>query len=82
MLGLGEIRVDAPDQLGDAWDEALSADRPVVLEVVADANVPPLPPHIDLSQIKAYTASVLHGDPNRIDMVKQGIKAKLAEYTS
>ncbi|WP_100497898.1 thiamine pyrophosphate-requiring protein [Geodermatophilus chilensis] len=82
MLGLHGIRVDQPDQLGDAWEQALSADRPVVLEVIADANVPPIPPHIDLSQVKAYTTSVLHGDTNRIDMVKQGIKGKLAEFTS
>jgi pyruvate dehydrogenase (quinone) len=82
LLGLQGIRVDSPDQLGDAWDQALSADRPVVLEVIADANVPPIPPHIELSQVKAYTASVLHGDTNRVDMVKQGIKGKLAEFTS
>jgi pyruvate dehydrogenase (quinone) len=82
MLDLHGIRVDSPDQLGDAWDQALAADRPVVLEVIADANVPPIPPHIELSQIKAYTTSVLHGDTNRVDMVKQGLKGKLAEFTS
>jgi pyruvate dehydrogenase (quinone) len=82
MLDLHRIRVDSPDQLGDAWDQALAADRPVVLEVIADANVPPIPPHIELSQIKAYTTSVLHGDTNRVDMVKQGLKGKLAEFTS
>ncbi len=82
MLGLHGIRVDSPDQIGDAWAQALSADRPVVLEVIADANVPPIPPHIELSQVKAYTTSVLRGDTNRVDMVKQGIKGKLAEFTS
>lgn len=82
LLGLHGIRVDSPDQLGDAWDQALSADRPVVLEVITDANVPPIPPHIELSQIKAYTTSVLHGDTNRVDMIKQGLKGKLAEFTS
>jgi pyruvate dehydrogenase (quinone) len=76
------IRVDSPDQLGHGWDQALAADRPVVLEVIADANVPPIPPHIELSQIKAYTTSVLHGDTNRADMVKHGIKGKLAEFMS
>src|SRR5437763_5500062 len=29
LLGLEGIRVDSPDQVGSAWDEALSADRPV-----------------------------------------------------
>lgn len=44
LLGLGGIRVDEPETLGDAWKRALASDRPVVLEVLTDANVPLLPP--------------------------------------
>jgi len=44
LLGLRGIRVDDPEQLGAAWDGALSADRPVVLEVLTDRAVPLLPP--------------------------------------
>lgn len=44
LLGLAGIRVDAPGRLGDAWDRALAADRPVVLEVLTDPDVPLLPP--------------------------------------
>jgi pyruvate dehydrogenase (quinone) len=43
MLGLAGIRVDQPEQIGSAWDEALSANRPVVIEAVTDPEVPPLP---------------------------------------
>ncbi len=82
LLGLQGIRVDEPDQIGAAWDSALRADRPCVLEVIADPNVPPIPPHIELPQIKAYTTSVLRSDSSRVDMIKQGVKGKLAEYTS
>jgi pyruvate dehydrogenase (quinone) len=32
LLGLTGIRVEWPDAVGPAWDEALAADRPVVLE--------------------------------------------------
>jgi pyruvate dehydrogenase (quinone) len=46
MLGLKGIYVDDPEDLEAAWRDALAADRPVVLEVKTDANVPPLPPHI------------------------------------
>jgi pyruvate dehydrogenase (quinone) len=46
LLGFEGIRVDDPDSVGAAWDEALGADRPVVLEAVTDPEVPPLPPHI------------------------------------
>ena len=38
-------------------------DRPAVLEVVTDPEVPPLPPHITLEQAKAFASSVLKGDP-------------------
>ncbi|MDK3258726.1 thiamine pyrophosphate-requiring protein [Blastococcus capsensis] len=81
MLGLNGIRVDDPDQLGKAWEQALTADRPTVLEVIANADVPPIPPHIDFSQMKSFTNAVLHGDPDSLGMIKQGIKGKLAEYT-
>jgi len=44
LLGLTGIRVTAPDEVGPAWDRALAADRPVVLEVLVDPDVPLLPP--------------------------------------
>jgi pyruvate dehydrogenase (quinone) len=44
LLGLRGIRVDDPADVGAAWDAALAADRPVVLEAVVDADVPLLPP--------------------------------------
>jgi pyruvate dehydrogenase (quinone) len=46
LIGLRGIRIDRPEEIGDAWDAALSADRPVVLEAVVDPDVPLLPPHI------------------------------------
>ena len=44
LLGLEGIRVDDPADVGSAWDRALAADRPVVLEAVVDPDVPLLPP--------------------------------------
>ena len=54
LIGLKGIFVDDPDQLGAAWDEALAADRPVILECYTDPNVPPLPPHITLKDAKNF----------------------------
>jgi pyruvate dehydrogenase (quinone) len=51
-IGLGGLRVKTPDQIGPAWDQALSADRPLVLDFLTDPNVPPLPPHITLKQAR------------------------------
>lgn len=62
LIGLKGIFVDNPDRLGAAWDEALAADRPVVLEVKTDPEVPPLPPHITLQQAKKFTETLLKGD--------------------
>jgi pyruvate dehydrogenase (quinone) len=80
LLGLKGIRVDAPEQVGPAWDEALSSDRPVVLEAVTDPEVPPLPPHITLEQAKALGSALLAGDPNAKEIVKQSFKQKVEEF--
>jgi pyruvate dehydrogenase (quinone) len=62
MLGLQGIFVDRPAELTSAWHRALEADRPVVLEVKTDPNVPPLPPHITAKQAKAFLAAFAKGD--------------------
>ena len=62
MIGLKGIYVDDPEKLGAAWDEALAAKRPVVLEVKTDPEVPPLPPHITLDQAKKFSMSLTKGD--------------------
>ena len=61
-LGLQGIFVDNPDELEDAWRRALSADRPVVLEVKTDPEVAPLPPHITFKQAKAFMSAMAKGD--------------------
>ncbi|MDN4587115.1 thiamine pyrophosphate-requiring protein [Xenophilus aerolatus] len=54
LLGLRGLYVSSPEQVGPAWDEALHADRPVVLECRTDPNVPPLPPHITPEQARNF----------------------------
>ncbi|KGT92807.1 thiamine pyrophosphate-requiring protein [Enterobacter cancerogenus] len=61
-LGLVGIYLDNPEQLASAWQRALSADRPVLLEVKTDPEVAPLPPHITLKQAKAFMSSMAKGD--------------------
>jgi pyruvate dehydrogenase (quinone) len=79
MIGLRGIRVDEPDRVGAAWDEALAADRPVVLEAVTDPTVPPLPPHIKVEQAKMISQALFKGDPEAWDVVKQSFKGKVEE---
>ena len=44
LLGLTGIVVDKPEDVGPAWDRALTSDRPVVIDAIVDANVPTIPP--------------------------------------
>jgi pyruvate dehydrogenase (quinone) len=80
QLGLLGIRVDRPEQIGAAWDQALSADRPAVVEAITDPNVPPLPPHISVAQAKAFTSSVLAGDADALGFLKQTFKDAVESY--
>ncbi len=74
QLGLGGTRVETPNRIADAWDEALSADRPFVVEFVTDPNVPPLPPHITIQQARHFWKSMLKGDPHMVGVFKQTAK--------
>jgi pyruvate dehydrogenase (quinone) len=79
LLDFKGIRVDAPDDVGPAWDEALAADRPVLYEAITDPEVPPLPPHITLEQAHHYLTA-LAGDPDRGAMMMESLKQKLAGF--
>jgi pyruvate dehydrogenase (quinone) len=70
MLGMQGIRVERATDIGASWDAALDADRPTVLEMVTDPNVPPLPPHITAKQAKAYLEAMIKGDPDAVEVVK------------
>ncbi|WP_250481040.1 thiamine pyrophosphate-requiring protein [Caballeronia sp. GAOx1] len=81
LIGLRGIYVDDAERMSAAWDEALRSDRPVVIEVKADPNVPPLPPHITLQQAKAFATTLFEGDPDEgniiVDTAKQVLGAVL-----
>lgn len=37
LIGPDGLRVDSPEQVGPAWDQALAAQRPFILDMVTDA---------------------------------------------
>jgi pyruvate dehydrogenase (quinone) len=82
LIGLKGIRVDSPDRVADAWDEALAADRPVVYEAITDPEVPPLPPHIKMEQATGLAEALMKGDPAAGQIVKQSLKGKLKEFVN
>ncbi|HSU96949.1 MAG TPA: thiamine pyrophosphate-requiring protein [Gemmatimonadaceae bacterium] len=77
LLGLRGIRVERPDQVAGAWDEALHATRPTVIEAVVNADVPPLPPELTTEQEEHLATALDAGDPDaewvEVQLVEQGV---------
>ena len=76
LIGLKGIFVNDPEKVGAAWDEALSADRPVILEAYTDPNVPPLPPHITLKDAKNFMF-MMRDEPELGSVLKNSAKELL-----
>ena len=79
-LGLHGVRIDDPEALGPAWRTALAADRPTVLDVICDPDVPPIPPHATFDQVTSLAGAIVHGDEDAWGIVKQGVKQKAQQY--
>lgn len=79
-LGLNAMAIKDPEELSDAWRSALSADRPTVLDVYTDPDMPPIPPHATWDQFKSATTAVLSGDEDRVGFIKVGLKTKAQEF--
>ncbi|SFC66032.1 pyruvate dehydrogenase (quinone) [Nocardioides terrae] len=78
-IGLGALTVTDPAELPGAWAQALAADRPFVLDVHCDPDVPPIPPHADLQQMKNVAAALAKGDTSRWGVIKEGLRTKAQE---
>jgi pyruvate dehydrogenase (quinone) len=78
LLGLKGIRVDSPDGVGPAWDAALAAGGPALIEAITDPEIPPLPPHIRFEQAQEL-AHALPGDPARGRIIRNSLKGKIDE---
>jgi pyruvate dehydrogenase (quinone) len=79
-IGLEAVTVTDPERLEDAWRQALSADKPCVLDVHCDPDVPPIPPHATLEQMTDMAQALIKGDTSRWGVIKEGIKTKAQEF--
>jgi len=79
-IGLRGIALQHREDVVSGLEEALAADRPVVVDALTDPEVPPLPPHITLQQAKNYTISIVKGDPRSWRMLKQTTKDMVESY--
>jgi pyruvate dehydrogenase (quinone) len=71
LLGLRGVRVESPHAVAAAWDEALAADRPVVVEAVTDPNVPTAPPRLTPEQEQKLRQALDQGDPAAAGVLRQ-----------
>jgi len=78
MLGLEGLVMSEPGDVAAIWDQALAAERPVVVEAIVDPNVPPLPPHVTLKQARGYLSAILKRDPDALRMIRASLKELFA----
>jgi pyruvate dehydrogenase (quinone) len=81
MLGFEGIKVNKPKDVGPAWDRALTADRPVVLEFNVDPQIVALPPHVKPALFKKTAKGLASGDEDAVGIATKGFKGKLTEAT-
>ncbi len=81
LLGLRGIRVETSDAIGAAWDAALAADRPTVIDAVVDPTIPPLPPELTAKQQEALTKALADGDPES-DTIRERLHQEGYRLTS
>jgi pyruvate dehydrogenase (quinone) len=82
LLGMKAVRVDSPEAVRPAWEEALAHDGPVLYEAVTDPNMPPLPPQIRFETARNMTRAFLRGDPAARDIMRHTIRARRADMGS
>ncbi len=64
LLGLQGIRVESPDAVAGAWETALAANQPVVIEAIVDPDVPTIPPEMKPEQIKKFSQALAKDTPD------------------
>ncbi len=80
VLGLRGDLVDHPDQVNDAWDRALQADRPTVINALVDPAELMMPPHFTADQVRKTAAAMLRGDTDWAGIVRRGLPTMVTTY--
>ncbi|HEX7035364.1 MAG TPA: thiamine pyrophosphate-requiring protein [Pseudomonadales bacterium] len=80
LIGLGGIELTDAARVPEAWDRALAADRPVVIDAHTDPKVPPVPPHLKAAQAKAYVSAMLSGDPEALGIARSTLKQFMKNF--
>jgi pyruvate dehydrogenase (quinone) len=79
LLGFEGIKVERPEDVGPAWDRALAADKPVLVEFRTDPQIVALPPHVKPSMFKKTAKALVSGDEDATGIATKGFKGKWSE---
>jgi pyruvate dehydrogenase (quinone) len=82
LLGIKGIRVDAPDRVRPAWEEALAHQGPVLVEALTDPDMPPLPPQLRFETLRNMTRAFAKGDPAAGAILRHTIRARRTDLTT
>jgi pyruvate dehydrogenase (quinone) len=81
LLGFEGIKVERPEDVGAAWDRALAANGPVLLEFMTDPQIAALPPHVKPEMLKKVVKGLAKGDEDAVGIAEKGFRGKLTEFT-
>jgi pyruvate dehydrogenase (quinone) len=79
LLGFEGVYCDNPAEIGDAWERALKAPRPCVLEVKVDPEIPPMAPHVKKDMVKKSIKAMAGPDPEAAGVMEKSIREKFQE---
>ncbi|MBV9212817.1 MAG: thiamine pyrophosphate-requiring protein [Actinobacteria bacterium] len=82
LFGMKALRVDSPDDVRPAWEEALAHRGPVLYEAVTDPDMPPMPPQLRFETVRNMTRAFVRGDPAARDIVRHAVRATRADLTA
>jgi pyruvate dehydrogenase (quinone) len=74
LLGLDGTTLTERSAIGSVWEQALSADRPFVIDAKVDKDIPLVPPHVTLQQALNTARSQVAGDPDALSIIANGVK--------
>jgi pyruvate dehydrogenase (quinone) len=77
--GAGGFTIEKPDEAVNILREALSYDGPAVVQALVDANEPPLPGNVTMTQALHFAEALLKGEKDRWEIIKTVAENKIRE---
>jgi pyruvate dehydrogenase (quinone) len=80
LIGFEGVYCENPAEMGGAWERALKAPRPCVLEVKVDPEIPPMAPHVKKDMVKKSIKAMTGPDPEAAGVMEKSIRSKFQEF--